>query len=595
MLPTRFPNGPTPACCRWIVLILFCAMVRLYAVDGYVLGPDSTIRDVGAPVGRVEPFTFQDSKVFPGTQRDGWVYLPAQLDPAQPAALMVFQDGHAYVSTNGQMRVPIVFDNLIARGEMPVTVGVFINPGHAGTNPPPATGWGNRSNRSVEYDSLGDAYARFLIEELLPFVQDRFKVNLSADPELRAICGMSSGGICAFTAAWERPDQFRKVLSHIGSFTDIRGGHVYPALIRKAARKPLRVFLQDGSNDLNNNHGSWPLANQQMANSLAYLGYDHRFVFGDGAHNGKHGGVILPDSLRWLWRDVAPRTRRESPGEAESAARLASIPRTTNDWQLVGEGYGFTDAACSDAQGRFYFSDLGKSVLYRVDSPEAAPVKWLENGPKISGMKFGPDGRLYAATQGEAKDKRIIAIDPQTKAIEVIAVDVQPNDLVVTRTGFVFFTDTGAGQVVRVPITARSLSRPAPVAGGIEAPNGIALSPDGRWLYVSEYRGRRVWSYSLTEEGLVRGGERVQDLVVPEAKTDSGGDGMATDGRGRLFITSHLGVQVFEPANHRGIVIARPQEKATVSCGFGGVNGDWLFACASDKVYRLRLQLPGSR
>ena len=197
--------------------------------------------------------------------------------------------------------MPIVFDNLIAKGEMPVTIGLFINPGNrTATNSPAAAN--NRSNRSFEYDSLGDAYAKFLLDECLPFVTQKFGVKLTDDPDQRAIAGMSSGAICAFTVAWERPNSFRKVLSQIGSFTNFRGGHVYPSWIRKTEAKPLRVFLQDGSNDLDNLHGNWPLANQEMAAALKFMKYDHRFELGDGGHSGKHGGAILPDTLRWLWR-----------------------------------------------------------------------------------------------------------------------------------------------------------------------------------------------------------------------------------------------------------------------------------------------------
>ncbi|MBN8249604.1 MAG: esterase family protein, partial [Verrucomicrobia bacterium] len=253
---------------RWSWLAVLLPLTAL-AVDEYELGPDSTTRAPGVPAGRIESFSFADSKVFPETRRAGWVYIPVQYDASKPASLIVFQDGHAYVSTNGQQRVPVVLDNLIARGDLPPTVAVFINPGHRGDDGPAADGWGNRNNRSFEYDSLGGAYAKFLIEELLPFVTNRFQLNLSSDPSQRAIAGMSSGGICAFTVAWERPDQFGKVLSQIGSFTNIRGGHAYPALIRKTERKPIRVFLQDGSNDLNNLHGNWPLANQEMASALA--------------------------------------------------------------------------------------------------------------------------------------------------------------------------------------------------------------------------------------------------------------------------------------------------------------------------------------
>jgi enterochelin esterase family protein len=264
----------------------------------YQLGADSLPQE-GVPRGeliKMPPFT--NSAVYPGTVRDWWIYVPKQYDASRPACLMVFQDGAAYSNPTGQYRVPVVFDNLIAKKEMPVTIGVFINPGNI---PPGEPGRRPRSNRSFEYDSLGGLYARFLLEDLLPQVTNRY--NLTTDPEGRAIGGASSGGICAWTVAWERPDQFRKVLSHIGSFTNIRGGHNYPALIRKTEKKPIRIFLQDGRNDLDNVHGHWPLANQQMAAALKFMNYDHQFVFGEGNHSGKHGGAILPESLRWLWRD----------------------------------------------------------------------------------------------------------------------------------------------------------------------------------------------------------------------------------------------------------------------------------------------------
>ena len=264
--------------------------------DQYVLGPDSQVKP-GVPQGKVTTHQWTTSKIYPGTTRDYAVYVPAQYDKAKPAAVMVFQDGMGMYGEKGQFRAATVFDNLIAAGEMPVTIGIFINPG---TFPPAKAGEKGRSNRSFEYDSLGDLYSRFLLEEILPEVAKSY--NLTTDPEQRAICGNSSGGICAFTVAWEHPEAFRKVVSHIGSFTNIRGGNVYPAMIRKAEKKPLRVFLQDGRNDLDNQFGNWPLANQDMAASLKFMSYDYKFVLGEGTHNGKHGASMLPDTLRWLWR-----------------------------------------------------------------------------------------------------------------------------------------------------------------------------------------------------------------------------------------------------------------------------------------------------
>jgi enterochelin esterase family protein len=249
------------------------------------------------PKGKLVQMPKWQSKIFADTTRDWWAYVPAQYRADSPAAVMVFQDGQ-----NAKNYVPVVFDNMIAKGEMPVTVAICIAPG---------TKSDGKSNRSFEYDTLSDQYARFLLEEILPEVEKTYK--LRHDAASRAIGGISSGGICAWTVAWERPNEFSKVLSWVGSFTDIasgptlrEGGHNYAALIRKTPKKPIRIFLQDGENDLDNEHGNWPLANQQMAKSLAFAGYDFKFEWGHGFHSDRHGRAILPDSLRWLWRDYKP-------------------------------------------------------------------------------------------------------------------------------------------------------------------------------------------------------------------------------------------------------------------------------------------------
>ncbi len=262
-------------------------------LEVYETHPDSR-EQPAVPKGVLKQMPAWESRIFAGTTRDWWVYVPAQYKAESPAAVMVFQDGAGVKDF-----VPTVFDNLIAKHDMPVTVGLFIQPGVFKDG---------RPNRSFEYDTLSDQYARFLLEEILPEVEKT--VTLRHDAASRAISGISSGGICAFTVAWERPDQFSKVLSWVGSFTNIasgttrrEGGHNYAALVRKTPKKPIRVFLQDGANDLDNANGNWPLANLTLAKSLAYANYDYRFEYGQGFHSNRHGRAILPDSLRWLWRD----------------------------------------------------------------------------------------------------------------------------------------------------------------------------------------------------------------------------------------------------------------------------------------------------
>lgn len=556
-------NLPSLACLASACVLSLCPAAR--AVDQYVLTEESTTRAPGVASGKVEAFAFAESTVFADTTRDCWLYVPAQYDGTKPAALMVFQDGHAYVGEKGQMRVPIVFDNLIAKGDMPVTIGLFVNPGHRGKADAKRGGWGNRNNRSVEYDTPSADYVTMLTDELIPHVVERFSLKLHEGPDMRAICGMSSGGICAWTAAWEKPAAFGKVLSHIGSFTNIRGGHVYPALIRKTERKPIRVFLQDGANDLNNQHGSWPLGNLQMAKALAFAGYEHRFVFGDGAHNGLHGGAILPDSLRWLWHGWKTETRAKAP--------LLDVK-----WELDSEGYQFTDGAATFQDDVAFFSDLPSGRILRQRDSSTA---WLDKGPRVSGLGFGPDA-LYAAVQGEgdSKTKKIVRIDTTSQEITTIATRVNPNDLVVADKGMIYFTDTKAGTVNAVPITARGMSRPSPIAGGIIKPNGIALDPNGN-LLVSEYGGRHLWRFTFDDHGLLSGGQRVAQLRVPEGKADAGGDGMVVDPEGHVYVTSYAGIQVFKDDVLLGIY-PKPQDKPTVSAT---VIGDQLLVCSADKIF----------
>ena len=301
-----------------MILLFSAALLAAGPLDDvYHLGPDSD-QQPGVPQGKMIGPTTLPSNVFPGTTRNYWVYVPAQYDPANPACLMIFQDGHAFMGLKGDYRIPNVFDNLVYRREMPITIAVFINPGHtAQQHEASDKDWGDgTTNRGQEYNALDDKYARLITDELMPELKKSY--NISDKPEDHAIAGASSGAICAFTVAWQRPDVFRKVISTIGSFTNIRGGHVYPDLILKSDPKPIRVFLQDGLNDNRGLRGKgadakydptwdWHAQNIKMAAALTEKKYDFAYTWGIGTHSNKQGGAIMPEMLRWLWRDY-PRT-----------------------------------------------------------------------------------------------------------------------------------------------------------------------------------------------------------------------------------------------------------------------------------------------
>jgi enterochelin esterase-like enzyme len=247
---------------------------------------------------------WDETTIYPETVRDLWVYQPANLDSTRPAALIIFNDGAGYLSRTGAVRATHVLDALHASGAIAPTAAVFINPGRPRgvAADDPAQRPVAMRQRSFEYDSLTPTYGQFLLEEVLPFVQRESGLLITDDATQRTVCGISSGGICAFNVAWHHTGHFQRVLSHCGSFTNIRGGHNFPYLVRTTPRKPIRVFLQSGANDAVTLFGDWPLANQTMANALAYAGYDHRFEYGTGGHSLRHGGALFADSLRWLWR-----------------------------------------------------------------------------------------------------------------------------------------------------------------------------------------------------------------------------------------------------------------------------------------------------
>ena len=266
---------------------------------------------------------------------------------------------------------------------------------------------------------------------------------------------------------------------------------------------------------------------------------------------------------------------------------LSKVLIDGEDWQLVAEGFGFTDGACADADGNFYFMDLGKGTAIQKVSLDGKLTDFIKDAPKCSGLKFGPDGRLYACTQGPKK--QLVAIEVPSGTITVLADNVQPNDLVVSHKGYAYFTETGKGQVTIVDTKGNVRVG----ATGINAPNGITLSPDQGTLAVSEYRGTNVWVYRVNADGSLDAGARYMDLRTPVGKADSGGDGSTTDAMGRYYVTSHLGIQVFDSTGRMGGIIAKPTSKGCVSVAFAGPGHEYLYACAADKIFRRKTRAKG--
>jgi sugar lactone lactonase YvrE/enterochelin esterase-like enzyme len=569
MLMTRLP--------RLTVLLSFVAVVTTIAQQpappaGPAPGPDSQVQP-GTPTGEVIRAEFAGSKVYPGTWREYWVYIPRQLDRTRPAPVMVFQDGLQY-------NAPVVFDNLIHKKQIPAMVGVFVMHGRVRALQTEAL---DRMNRSFEYDSVTGDYARFLVDELLPHVAKTHALNLSPDPNDRAIAGNSSGAIAAFAAAWQRPDAFRRVFSAIGTYVGLRGGNEFPVLIRKTEPKPIRVFLQDGRNDLNNYTGSWFVANQDMLAALQYSGYDVKHEWGDGEHNSRHATALFPEALRWLWRDHPAPIKANPQGASRQDVFQTLIPG--EEWQVVGEGYRATDGPAVNGAGEMFFTDTPNSRIYRTGTDGTVTV-FAENTNRGNGMMFGPDGRLYVGAVGT---RQLVAYDATGKT-ELLAEDVAINDLAVNVKGDLYFTDTPGRKVWFVP----KGGKPRVADEGIENPNGVLFSPDQTLLYVSDYIGQLSWVFQIQPDGSLAHKQRYFYLHLPDSATRSSADGMAVDSDGRVYIATALGIQVFDQIGKCHAIIPAPQAGSLSNVEFGGPNMDEMFVTNGDKVFKRKTRVKGT-
>ncbi len=568
---------------RALVLALFTSVIfPTRAADDYLPGPDSKPQD-GVPKGELIKFIFDKSKIFPGTTREVNIYVPQQYDPAKPACLYVNQDGV-------QWSAPVVFDNLIHKKEMPVTIGVFVMHGRVkAANTSEAQ---DRFNRSYEYDGLGDNYVRFLLEELLPEVESRKTsdgraIHFSKDSNDRAIGGSSSGAICAFTAAWERPDVFRRVFSAIGTYVGLRGGDRYPTLIRKFEPKPLRIFLQDGSNDLNIFAGDWWMANQTMERALTFSGYEVNHAWGDGGHSGKQGSAIFPDVMRWLWKDW-PAPVKAGAGSPQ----LKDILLPGEDWQLVAEGYKFTEGPAVNAKGEVFFTDIPNNRIHKISLDGTVSV-FVEQTRSGSGQAFGLDGRLYTVTGGEEK---VLAYDAGAKAT-VIVEGFRGNDIVVAHNGDIYVTNpnwTGVNANTSRVWLIKPDGTKKEVDSGLRFSNGLTLSPDQSLLYVADSRSHWIYSYQIQPDGSLMSKQKFFWLHEPDNADDAGADGMRVDRDGRLYVATRMGIQVCDQAGRVQCIIPTPNGKVSNLC-FGGDNFDTIFATCGDKVFKRKLKVQGAQ
>lgn len=546
----------------------------------------ASIEQAGVPKGEILKFTFENSKIFPGTWREVSVYIPPQYRGDKAACVYVNQDGI-------QWRAPTVFDNLIHKKEMPITIGVFITPGRVRAADT-ATAL-DRFNRSFEYDGLGDNYARFILEEILPEVEKRKTsdgrpIILSKNGNDRAIGGSSSGAVCAFTAAWERPDAFSRVFSAIGTYVSLRGADRYPSLIRKYEPKPLRIFLQDGSNDLNIYAGDWWKANETMERALQFSGYEVNHVWGEGAHNGQHGTAIFPEAMRWLWKDYPKPVGKG----ATKNPFLNDILIENTDWELVSEGHTFTEGAIANQAGEVFFQDIPKGKTYKIGLDNTVNLL-LDDSKCASGTSFSSDGRMITILSGwGCTTKQVLSYDKQLKPT-VLVDSLGGNDILIAKNGNIYLTQPDGREKPSKIYLLKPNGEKLVVDEGIKFANGLCLSPDQTQLYVTESTSHWVWVFQIQADGKLTAKQRFGWLHVRDTDENAWSDGLKCDRDGRIYVTSLTGIQVLDQLGRVNAILPVPKTKGQVSnlC-FGGKDFDTLYITVVDKVFKRKVKVRGA-
>ncbi len=577
----HFPPHATKLLGMLIVLVglLLCAShlgiattLNVAAADepDYPVPPEA-VKQAGVPEGKVEgPFTLA-SKIYPGTQREYWLYVPAQYSADKPACTMIVQDG---LGRAQGWNIPQILDNLIHAGDVPVTVGIFVAPGIV---PAVKANAQPRFNRSFEYDALGDRYARFLLEELIPEVSKKY--NLSSDPNDRALAGASSGGICAFNAAWERPDAFRRVICTIGTFVGLRGGDALPVLVRKTAPKPLRIFLQDGSQDLNIYAGDWWLANQSMLSALTWAGYDVKHVWGEGGHNAKQSSAIMPDALRWLWRGY-PEPIQAAPNA--TAERRIDVLIPSAEWREVSSGHELAEAPACSAAGELFFSDSKAGRIYRVGEDGKTRVFADQTG-RITSLAFSPSGVLW----GCKDTKQIVRFDAEGKETVVIA-DTKCHSLVTLPDGF-YINDQSTPAV-------RWSSYEGNVKGALELTepaSAIAPTIDHAFMHLLSATSQTTAHARIAADRSLEHRQAFGYLHLPYLRATSGASAVALDSEGRAYLATAAGIQVLDQLGRVHFIIPTPTASAVSGLAFGGMRRDTLFITVGNSVYSRVLKTKG--
>ncbi len=579
-MPFGFDPRPGPAR-HWTTIVILTLALHTstppnsaIAANDYPLTADSLPHE-GVPQGRLIDGAYSSTNtLFPGTTRTYTLYVPAQYDGKSPAPLMVFQDGKGLADA---WKVPTAFDNLIHKKELPPIIGVFISPGVV---PSTTTNVLPRYNRSLEYDSPGNRYSRFLIEEFLPWIERAHNLVFTPNASGRAIAGASSGAIAAFVAAWERPDSFSRVFSSIGSYVGLRGGDALPILVRKTEPRPIRIFLQDGSNDQDIYGGNWWLANQEMLSALSFAGYEVQHAWGDGGHDSKQAAAIFPEAVRWLWRDFP----KPIPASTTSLNPfLSQILIPGEPWSLVTQGH-LLASPTANPRGEIFVADPAAARILKIGTDGKESV-FAEDTGNSEALMFGAEGRLYSLAAGQ---QRIVRYD-EAGHPELLAEGFHGTDIVTLPIG-AFFTDPDNRKIWRLGGGA-AIKETEIEIGHL---SGIAISPDHSLLYAADASSRWVWSFLIQSDGSLTLAQPFFYLHVPDPAVDAGADGMAVDTDGRLYVTTRMGLQVCDQAGRVNAIIPTPDVEWLSGVCFGGPENNTLFVACGNKLFKRKTKAHGS-
>jgi gluconolactonase len=596
---------------RGFFALLFLVISAVLHSQDYKLGPDSQPHD-GVPKGALTKFVLAPGKDYPGTPHNCVLYVPAQYDASKPTPFMIFLDGSQALGDS--MRVPVVLDNLIAKHDLPPMIAIFVDPGilPVVSDPSHPDIAQNRYNRIYEYDSLTPRFSDFLLSELIPEVAKTY--NLSKNPDDRGLSGVSTGAVGAFAAAWNRPNQFHRVLSLIGTYVAFKGADTLPALVRRTEPKPIRIFMQDGSADHiapaepygTSFAGSWPINNQVMYEALEFAGYDVKLVMGTDGHSTKQGGAILPDALRWLWKDYpAPVVVHEPPAEQQAgrdpSASVFSTIFVDKPWQQIGVDHDSITSLTADASGNAYFASVAIGTN-RVD-PQGKMTQFVQPPNDASILRMGASDRLYAYSPStgdivSSSTATGVASDQKTIVHNLHGLI----DFVVTESGSIYFLDRSKVTISVIDATGhKSVALPwAEMADEMPAPEGLALSPDQSVLVVTDADSRYCWSFQIAADGTLQNGEPFYRLEQPETTMlawQSNTRGAIEDTTGMVYFATPLGIQV-SMQNGRMAEILNPPVPGggpLTAITFAGIGDQsWLYAAQDGKLFRRPVKVTGA-